>query len=91
MDSDSAPAPKTATSSPLKVVDNFKPASQPPSRPGSSLRQSKTITKRAHAHSAGRNRFSANNEEEDEDEDALEKRNAELLAVAHSNVFKTMN
>ncbi|CEL55366.1 proteophosphoglycan ppg4 [Rhizoctonia solani AG-1 IB] len=88
MDSDSAPAPKTATSSPLKVVDNFKPASQPPSRPGSSLRQSKTITKRAHAHSAGRNRFSANNEEEDEDEDALEKRNAELLAVAHSNVFK---
>ncbi|CAE7087429.1 unnamed protein product [Rhizoctonia solani] len=91
MDSDSAPAPKpatTAASSPLKVIDNFRPASQPPSRPGSSLRQSKTVTKRAHAHSAGRNRFSANNEEEEEDEEAAEKRKAELLAVANANVFK---
>ncbi|KAF8717809.1 hypothetical protein RHS02_09265, partial [Rhizoctonia solani] len=90
MDSDSAPTPKpaTTTASPLKVVDNFRPASQPPSRPGSSLRQSKTITKRAHAHSAGRNRFSANNEEEEGDEEAVEKRNAELLAVANASVFK---
>ncbi|CAE6410835.1 unnamed protein product [Rhizoctonia solani] len=89
MESDSAqvPKPATTTNSPLKVVDNFRPASQPPSRPGSSLRQSKTVTKRAHAHSAGRNRFSANNEEEEDDE-AIEKRNAELRAVADANVFK---
>lgn len=84
-----APVPTTTTVSPaLKVIDNFRPASQPPSRPGSSLRQSKTITKRAHAPSAGRNRFSANNDEEEEDEEAVEKRNAELLAVANANVFK---
>jgi hypothetical protein len=89
MESRSAPVPTTTTVSPaLKVIDNFRPASQPPSRPGSSLRQSKTITKRAHVPSAGRNRFSANNEEEEEDEETVERRNAELLAVANANVFK---
>ncbi|CAE6523260.1 unnamed protein product [Rhizoctonia solani] len=91
MESDSALAPKPATAtagSPPKAADNFRPSSQPPSRPGSSLRQSKTVTKRAHAHSAGRNRFSANNEEEEGDEEAAEKRNAELLAVANTSVFK---
>ncbi|KAG8762563.1 hypothetical protein FRC11_008806 [Ceratobasidium sp. 423] len=92
MESDSAPASKptttTTSSSALKVVDNFRPTSQPPSRPGSSLRKNRTVTKRAHVPSAGRNRFSANNEEEEEDEEAAEKRNAELLAVANASVFK---
>ncbi|KAG8738967.1 hypothetical protein FRC10_006299 [Ceratobasidium sp. 414] len=83
MDSTSTPA--------LKIIDNFRPASQPPSRPGtsSSLRQSKTITKRAHVPSAGRNRFSANNDDaEEEDEEAIERRNAELVAAANASVFK---
>ncbi|KAG8706868.1 hypothetical protein FRC08_000822 [Ceratobasidium sp. 394] len=75
----------------LKIIDNFRPASQPPSRPGtsSSLRQSKTITKRAHVPSAGRNRFSANNDDcEEEDDEAIERRNAELVAAANASVFK---
>ncbi|KAF8599616.1 hypothetical protein BDV93DRAFT_297521 [Ceratobasidium sp. AG-I] len=89
VDMDAQPVPSTTPA--LKVIDNFRPASQPPSRPGtsSSLRQSKTVTKRAHVPSAGRNRFSANNDDvEEEDEEATERRNAELLAVASSNVFK---
>lgn len=88
VDMDAQPASTTPA---LKIIDNFRPASQPPSRPGtsSSLRQSKTVTKRAHVPSAGRNRFSANNDEvEEEDEEAVERRNAELLAVASSSVFK---
>ncbi|KAG9122613.1 hypothetical protein FRC07_000941 [Ceratobasidium sp. 392] len=90
VDMDAQPAAPTASPA-LKVIDNFRPASQPPSRPGtsSSLRQSKTITKRAHVPSAGRNRFSANNDDvEEEDEEAAERRNAELVAVANANVFK---
>ena len=80
-------AQPSSTTPALKVIDNFRPASQPPSRPGtsSSLRQSKTVTKRAHVPSAGRNRFSANNDDvEEEDEEAAERRNAELVAVASS-------
>ncbi|QRV75417.1 ribonuclease II [Ceratobasidium sp. AG-Ba] len=87
VDMDSQPGSAPTTSPALKVIDNFRPASQPPSRPGSSLRQSKTVTKRAHVPSAGRNRFSANNEEDEEDEEAIERRNAELVAVANASVF----
>jgi hypothetical protein len=92
VDMDAQPTSSTsATTGALKVIDNFRPASQPPSRPGtsSSLRQSKTVTKRAHVPSAGRNRFSANNDDvEEEDEEAAERRNAELVAVATTSVFK---
>jgi hypothetical protein len=79
------------TSGALKVIDDFRPASQLPSRPrtSSSLRQSKTVTKRAHVPSAGCNRFSANNNNaEEDDEEAAERRNAELVAVATTSVFK---
>ncbi|KAG8727406.1 hypothetical protein FRC12_022528 [Ceratobasidium sp. 428] len=89
VDMDSQSNSTSNTTPALKVIDNFRPASQPPSRPGSSLRQGKAITKRAHVSSVGRNRFSANNDDGDDcDEEAIERRNAELVAVASANVFK---